>query len=79
MNAAEFYALACRDRERAVRHLLIYDAHGLRTLAEACATHLVERFGVPIPSHQVLAIWQQVGLISTSHAQAALASRAVGE
>jgi hypothetical protein len=81
MHPANFYTLARRDRRRAIRHLLSYDALGLRRLAGACAQHLFEQFAVRVPANHVLAIWQRVGLISEPQAEAAQGAEehAVGE
>jgi hypothetical protein len=82
MHPADFYSLAQRDRPRATRYLLCYDAHGLRRLAASCAQHLFELFAVRVPTNHVLASWERVGLISQPHAQAARDAaqmRAVGE
>lgn len=75
MEPADFYALARRDRARATRALLCYDARGLWRLATACAEYLFAHYGVHIAPDHVLTIWQRTALVGTPHVDAALQHR----
>jgi hypothetical protein len=81
MHPVDFYELAQHDRKQVARHLRCYDAPGLRWFADACAQHLLERFGVSVPPGAVLGTWQHVALVSERQVQEAtkLQERAIGE